>query len=57
MVMGANHGEIKYKMKNPYFGLLEPESGEYFEVKHSLREMLKSNDRKARNNGKFSQAM
>ena len=34
VVMGSNRGEIKYQMKNPYFGELDPEHEEYLEVKH-----------------------
>lgn len=57
IVMGANRGEINYKMSNPYFGVLDPENGDYLEIKHLLREKLKSNDGKGLENGKIIQAI
>lgn len=44
IVMGSHEGNIKYRMQNPYFGKLYPDSMEYLEVKQLLREMLKRDD-------------
>ena len=57
VVMGSNRGDIKYKMKNPYFGVLNPEHEDYLEVKQMLRGKLKSNDWRPQNNDKSIQAI
>jgi len=58
MVMGTNNGEIKLMMKNPHFGKMDPGTKEYYEVKHLLREKLKSSNGKVVENiGKIIKAM
>jgi len=44
IVMGTHMGEIKYEMKNPYFGKLYPYNMEYLLTKQLLREKLKIKD-------------
>ncbi len=51
VVMGTDEGNIPYRMENPYFGKLYPDSMEYLEVKQHLRNMLKRNNGEADANG------
>nr|WP_312578643.1 ATP-binding cassette domain-containing protein [Sedimentibacter sp.] len=44
LVMGKDIGNIKYEIKNPYFGQIYPNEMEYLSIKRILREKLKSND-------------
>ncbi len=44
IVMGKHMGDVKYQMKNPYFGVLYPENVEYLVTKKLLREKLKTQD-------------
>ncbi|MBW7573824.1 ABC transporter ATP-binding protein [Caproiciproducens faecalis] len=44
VVMGTSHGEIQYRMKNPYFGNSNPESVDYLAAKRTLHEKLKPDD-------------
>ena len=44
LVMGKALGNIKYEIKNPYFGQIYPDEMEYLSIKRILREKLKSND-------------
>ncbi|MBP1927156.1 NitT/TauT family transport system ATP-binding protein [Sedimentibacter acidaminivorans] len=41
LVMGTNMGNIKYQIKNPYFGKLFPDEVEYLSIKRTLRDKLK----------------
>ncbi len=45
LVMGTNKGNIKYQIRNPYFGILYPDEIEYMSIKRTLREKLKSDFR------------
>lgn len=40
IVMGAKNGKVVYEYNNPFFGLLNPGSLDYLEVKESLRQRL-----------------
>ncbi|HWT27517.1 MAG TPA: ATP-binding cassette domain-containing protein [Mobilitalea sp.] len=44
IVMGKHMGEIKYRMKNPYFGYQYPEELDYLITKKLLREQLETKD-------------
>ncbi len=52
LVMGTNMGDIKYQIKNPYFGILYPDEIGYTSIKRTLREKLKSD---ARNSGDINE--
>ncbi|WP_312694597.1 ABC transporter ATP-binding protein [Caproiciproducens sp.] len=41
VVMGDSHGDIQYRMKNPYCGNSDPESVDYLAAKRILHEKLK----------------
>nr|WP_319487684.1 ATP-binding cassette domain-containing protein [uncultured Caproiciproducens sp.] len=41
VVMGIHHGDIQYRMENPYFGKSDPISVDYLVAKHILHEKLK----------------
>lgn len=52
-VMGTFHGDIQYRMGNPYFGNSNPESVDYLAAKRILHEKLKPDGERR---GSFEQA-
>lgn len=54
IVMGMNQGNIKYQMKNPYFGKLDLVLVEYLAAKRLLREKLEPDDERR---GTFEQTI
>ena len=54
VVMGTSHGDIQYRMKNPYFGNSDPESVDYLAAKRILHEKLKPDSERR---GSFEQAV
>ncbi len=47
MVMGQQMGDVRYRMPNPYFGVLYPENVEYLLTKQLLHERLRTQEEKA----------